>query len=128
MSLPDHVTAFQDRHGKTRYRFRKGGFVRSLPGNPGEVRFRIAYEEALKGKPDAGRGLTVQPIQSRTLGAACVELRRMPEWKSLKHSSRTVQTSVAERFLAVPIAEGAKITFEQMPYTGIRRGDIKKIR
>lgn len=127
MALPDHVTVYKDRHGKTRYRFRRGGFARSLPGEPGQIRFQTAYEEALRGRPGVGRGRSHQPFQPRTLGAAWAELRRMAEWSSLKASSKAVQTSVAERFLTMPIVDGSKITFAQMPFAGLRRGDIKKI-
>lgn len=127
MSLPEHVTAYKDRHGKTRYRFRRAGFVRSLPGEPGHIRFQTAYEEALKGKAGSGRGRRHEPFHPRTMGAAWAELRRMAEWHALKTSSQTVQTSVAERFLQTPIVEGSKITFAQMPFEGLRRGDVKKI-
>lgn len=51
----------------------------------------------------------------------------MAEWHALKTSSQTVQASVAERFLQTPIVEGSKITFAQMPFEGLRRGDVKKI-
>jgi integrase len=124
--LPDGVTEFKDRHGKTRYRFRRKGLPpRSLPGVPGEARFQDAYREAISGRQ---KGNPRRPAPSpRTLRGAWIEVNRTIDWKQLKASSKGQQIGVAERFLAMPIAPKSKTTFGQMPLEGIRRGDIKKI-
>lgn len=44
-----HVSRTEDRHGKVRWRFRKGAVDTYLPGAFGSVDFRAAYEAALKG-------------------------------------------------------------------------------
>jgi hypothetical protein len=44
-----NVSAFNDRHGKRRYRYRKGKIAVSLPGSPGEPRFDEAYLRAVNG-------------------------------------------------------------------------------
>ena len=56
-----HVDRFEDRHGRTRYYFRRGKGVRIvLPGRPGSEAFMLAYQAALAGeevcKPVAQRG------------------------------------------------------------------------
>jgi integrase len=56
-----------------------------------------------------------------------MEVTRGIEWKSLKASSRYQQIGVAERFLAMPVAKGERMTFGEMRFEGIRRGDVKKI-
>ena len=43
------VTRLIDRHGKTRFRFRKGAFTTYIPGPYGSVDFRAAYDAALAG-------------------------------------------------------------------------------
>ena len=51
-SLPPHVYAVRDRHGKTRYRFvRKGWKSRYLPGSPGEAAFHTTYADIIANGP-----------------------------------------------------------------------------
>lgn len=45
------VGSYADRHGKQRWRFRRGGIIAALPGNPGDERFEVAYAAALAGQP-----------------------------------------------------------------------------
>lgn len=48
-ALPN-VSSYRDRHGKLRWRYRKGQACVQLPGAPGEVRFQEALERALSGR------------------------------------------------------------------------------
>lgn len=124
--LPPHVTTYKDRHGKTRYRFRRNGFPpRSIPGDPSQERFWQAYREAAAGKARDRPGRN--RFQPRTLAAAWAQVRASIEWKQLKPISQAQQTNAAERFLSMPIAAGASMTFGQMPFAGIRRNDVKRI-
>lgn len=47
--LPPGVGSYRDRHGKTRWRYRKGNLSVQLPGSPGDPEFGIAVEEAMAG-------------------------------------------------------------------------------
>lgn len=124
--LPPHVTAYTDRHGKTRYRFRRRGMPsRSLPGQPGEDRFAAAYEAALDGRPR--RPNQREKFQPKTLAAAWAEVRSSIDWKQMKASTQYAQSGIAERFLRMPIAPGSTTTFGQMPFAGLRRADVKRI-
>jgi hypothetical protein len=51
MKLPRYVTPYRDRHGKTRYRYRRDGIDRHLPGNPGDAAFKEALQAARKAEP-----------------------------------------------------------------------------
>lgn len=51
MKLPRYVTAYKDRHLKTRYRYRRGGIDRHLPGNPGDPQFKEALKAAREAEP-----------------------------------------------------------------------------
>lgn len=53
MSLPAHVYAVKDRHGRTRYRYIRKGAERSpyLPGPPGSAQFKAAYQLCVSGDP-----------------------------------------------------------------------------
>lgn len=48
--LPDFVSAFNDRHGKERFRFRRAGFTPCYLPPPGSPGFRDAYAAALAGR------------------------------------------------------------------------------
>jgi integrase len=124
--LPPHVSAYRDRHGRTRYKFRaKGKPSCTLPGAPGEPRFEAAYAAAIAGQALA----KAKPIAAtpRTLQAVWLEVQRTVDWRSLDPGTQQHQNRVAERFFALTIAQGSKFNFGQMPVAGLRRGDIKKI-
>ena len=124
--LPAGVTSFQDRHGKTRYRFRRGGLpARYLPGTPGTEEFERVYRDALAG---VSRKPKRPPrFEARTLAAAWALVRASVDWKKLKPISQEQQSNVAERFLSMPIALGETQTFGQMPFAGLRRSHVKAI-
>jgi hypothetical protein len=50
-----NVTTTTDRHGTTRWRYRKHGRICYLPGHPGEQCFDDAYDKAANGSPLEGR-------------------------------------------------------------------------
>lgn len=51
MKIPRYVTPYKDRHGKTRYRYRRDGVDRHLPGNPGDAVFKEALQAARNAEP-----------------------------------------------------------------------------
>lgn len=83
-----HVSAFQDRHGKTRFRFRQKGFATVyLPGKPGSPEFAEAYEAASAGvKIVIGEGRT----KPGTINALAVAFYASAEW--LQFSAETQRT------------------------------------
>jgi integrase len=100
-SLPPHVYAVRDRHGKVRHRYvRKGWKSRYLPGNPGEAAFHTAYAEALALGP-----LQKTPIKSgskvkpRSLDDLFARMKGTVRWNNKKATTRQVQTNAIERFL-----------------------------
>lgn len=46
-----YVSSYKDRHGKTRWKFRRGKVSEPLHGSPGEPQFEEEYQAALAGKP-----------------------------------------------------------------------------
>lgn len=80
MSLPPNVTAFPDRHGKIRHRFRKKGLrSRYLPGEPGEPAFAAAYQLCFDPSLPATRTFTIKrlsrcgdPYPAQFKGRSCV--------------------------------------------------------
>lgn len=54
------VGAYMDRHGKQRWRYRKGALTVSLPGLPGDQKFETAYEAAAVGKKFVSRSMEIR--------------------------------------------------------------------
>lgn len=70
--LPQYVTAFHDRHGKERFRYRKGAVSRYLRGPLHSPEFKEDLAAAKKGSPPAPRAPvgTVSELVSRYYGSA----------------------------------------------------------
>lgn len=77
-ALPRYVTAYRDRHGKTRYRFRRSGWPSAdIPGQPGEDRFLLRYQAALAGgattrRRRASKSADLASIDRRPYALFCV--------------------------------------------------------
>src|SRR5262249_12670818 len=79
---PKYVHGFIDRHGKSRFYFRKAGFKKvPLPGLPWSPEFMAAYEQALAAQP-------VQPgsahVKLGTLRALAVSYFASPAFRTKK--------------------------------------------
>jgi integrase len=92
----DHVTAFKDRHGKTRYRFRrKGSRAVYLPGLPGSPEFAQAYADAVAGvtsRLEVGAGRTVPG----TINALAVAIYASAEWHQLAPTTQSSRRGIIE--------------------------------
>lgn len=99
-SLPPHVYAVRDRHGKVRHRFiRKGWKSRYLPGEPGSAEFHTAYAEIVAGQPAHSVVKAPDKIKPRSLDDLFVKVKLGARWKKKKAKTQHVQTLVIERFL-----------------------------
>lgn len=98
------LSSYKDRHGKERWRFRRGKVTRSLPGVPGERRFEDTYDDALNGRP-AKAVVVRHPNQAlpRTLKAAwrLATARDNLDWQKVGQSSKDSYIKRAERLLAL---------------------------
>lgn len=126
-----HAGSYKDRHGKTRWRFRRGKASRTLPHEPGHPQFEAAYQAAIEGRA-APKPATVHRLSTaaapQSLRAAWRVLRAdTPEWKSLGSSIKTAQTAIAERFLRTPVVEGEPLLFGDVAVADLRRKHIKAL-
>lgn len=99
-SLPPHVYAVRDRHGKVRHRFvRKGWRSRYLPGDPGSPDFHLAYAEAIAQRPATAPITSPEKAAPKSLDDLFVKTKLSTRWKKKKPQTQHVQTLVVERFL-----------------------------
>lgn len=93
--MPPYVQAFVDRHGRSRYYFRKAGAPRiALPGMPWTPEFMAAYSAAKEKRVDNGAERT----QPGTLSALAVSYYRSPEFLTLRPITQSTYRNVIERF------------------------------
>ena len=93
-----YVERFKDRHGTTRYYFRRRLGARTpLPGIPGSDEFMTAYQKALNAEvPEIG----ADHHHPRSFAALVVMYFRSPNFLRLKASSQRCTRQVMERFVA----------------------------
>jgi len=122
-----YVTQFKDRHGKTRFRFRKKGCAPAmLHGEPGSDRFMADYAQAM------ARAASVEPIgSSRTipgsLSALIVAYRESAEWRLLAPSTRRMRFNILEKFRADRGPSGGA-PYGDRPIAALEREVLLRIR
>lgn len=98
--LPANVTAFPDRHGKIRYRFRRKGWKSAyLKGDPGSVEFHRSYADILAGGAvEAGTAETVHSIVARSVDDLIMRWKKSVVWKKKGARTQYKQARILERF------------------------------
>ena len=82
-----HVTRAPDRHGRVRWRFRRGLVDCYLPGAYGSAEFRAAYELAMNGsRPDGAP--TVRQARHGTVEWLILRFYQSPAWAGLSNASK----------------------------------------
>jgi site-specific recombinase XerC len=123
--------SYLDRHGKRRWRYRRGKKTIQLPGEPGDSAFETAYMAAVEGRPAPKPAPVVRlPTLAvpHSLKAAWRLLRTDdPDWKALGPAIRDAQTRIAERFLTIPVVEGEMLTFGDVDVAHLKRKHIKSL-
>lgn len=92
--LPENVTAYKDRHGKTRYRFRRKGVpayhFRHAPGTP---EFMEEYNSAKNAVPEQ-----FPRFAPYTYDALISSFYRTPKWIKSKPTTQKTYRGIMERF------------------------------
>ena len=128
----DHPGAgsYLDRHGKRRWRFRRGKKTLQLPHAPGHSEFEAAYMAAVEGREHKPATVHRLPTAAapRSLKACWVILKTEdPKWNELGAASTEVQTRSIERFLTMPVVEGEALTFGAVDVGDLKRRHIKTL-
>ncbi len=92
-----NASAFRDRHGKVRYRFRRKGFrTIYLPGLPGSPEFAEAYRLALEGVT-SNLEVGASRTNPGTFNALAVAIYASAEWAQLAATTQTTYRGIIER-------------------------------
>lgn len=91
-----YVKAYEDRHGKMRFYYRRPGFPSvALPGQPGSVEFAKAYEAAKSGAP---RKIGEQRAEPGTFNALIAEYYDTAKYQNLAEITKKTYRNLLERF------------------------------
>lgn len=124
---------FKDRHGRTRWRFRRAGKTIPLPGEPGEAAFEAAYLAAVEGRPAPPKpkaAVTRLPVAAtpRSLRAAWKMVpKSLPEWSRLETETKQRQSRIAELFLGSKVSKEADLLWGDVLVSDLRRRHLKGI-
>jgi integrase len=125
-----HAGSYRDRHGKRRWRFRRGGKTIQLPGAPGQPQFEAAYAAALAGRPVEKAKVHCLPTAAapKSLRAAWrILISDTLEWKQLDEETKLAQMRIAERFLTSPVVDCEPLVFGDVAAADLQRKHIKAI-
>ena len=125
--LPPNVRPVKDRHGKTRYRFRRKGWKSHyLPGDPGSAEFHETYAEILKAGPTATE--TPKPervVTPKSLDDLLARMKRSPGWKEKAARTQHVQSRVYQRFMDRVDSKGRR--YGERPVATVTVGWLDRI-
>jgi site-specific recombinase XerC len=122
--------SYLDRHGKRRWRFRRGKKTIPLPHAPGHPEFEAAYMAAVEGREHKSATVHFLPISAspRSLKACWVLLKTEdPKWHELGAASTVVQTRSIERLLLTPVVEGEALLLGEVDIVDLKRRHIKTL-
>ena len=124
--LPDNVRPVKDRHGKTRYRFRKVGHPsKYLKGKPGTKEFYASLADALKQTAERKQITPRRAIEPRSLDDLYRRMKQSPKWKKKAQRTRYAQSRVYERFLDRTDAKGRR--YGERPVKSVSVGWLEAI-
>lgn len=133
MTDPDEkrpfLSSFQDRHGTTRWRFRRLGKTVSIAGQPGEPDFEEAYLAAVEGRAVNKARVVRMPGASLpgTFTAAWKKVLKTHEWVAYDPATKLKNTRLAEEFLTLPLIEGGSDIWGNMQVKDLKRRHVKEI-
>lgn len=124
-----YAKPFTDRHGHTRWRFRRKGKDKYLPSEPGSAEFEEAYRAAVEGREPRKARVYRHPSSAlpETFNAAWRLVLRSPEWKGLDGATTSKNTHLAREFLDMRIAPDSADTWGDMKVADLRRRHVRSI-
>lgn len=124
-----YLSSFQDRHGSTRWRYRRAGKTISISGQPGEPRFEEAYQAAIEGRLPRKATVVAHPGATvpKSFRDAWKRVLRTPEWIVLDNATKSKNTRLAEEFLTLHVIENDPALWADMLVEDLKRRHIKEI-
>lgn len=124
-----YVSEIEDRHGTTRYRFRRGKVSKYLPERPGHPAFEEHYQAALEGREPRIARVVQHPksIVPKSFGQAWVLVQKSAEWKRLDAATKMKNETLTELFLNSQVVEEAPDKWRDILVSDLKRRHVRGI-
>lgn len=124
-----YVSWFVDRHGTTRYRFRRGKVSIYLPQEPKHPEFEEHYQAALEGRAPRKAEVAQHPraINPETFADAWRLVQKSAEWKVLDPATKYKNETLIDNFLKSRIVDGQPDLWRNVPIKDLKRWHIREI-
>ena len=124
-----YLSSFQDRHNRTRWRYRRAGKTISISGQPGEPDFEEAYLAAVEGRPLRKAVVVAHPGATvpRSFRDAWKRVLRTHEWMRHDDATKAKNVRLAEEFLNMTVVEVATDVWGDMLVSDFRRRHAKDV-
>ena len=98
--LPANVRPVLDRHGKTRYRFRRKGYKSAyLPGEPSSPEFHRAYADIIeRGKAAQESAVSPRKVTPRSIDDLITRYKKSIRWRKKSPGNQHRVARILERF------------------------------
>jgi len=124
-----YAKPFTDRHGHERWRFRRNGKDKYLPGSPGTAEFDEAYNAAVEGRIPRKATVRKHPSSAlpQTFRAAWNLVLKSPEWRALDDATVSKNTKLAIEFLDLKVSPDHPDMWGDMKVADFRRRHMRSI-
>ena len=124
-----YLGSYEDRHGKTRWRFRRKGKTITLPGHPGDPEFEAVYDAAIAGVEVKKAPVVAMPGSAppESFKAAWRKVKQSPEWLKFDDATKAKNTRLAEEFLELKIDADYPDVWGDMAVRDLKRRHVKNI-
>jgi len=124
-----NLSSYEDRHGTTRWRFRRKGKTKTIPGQPGEPEFEAAYLAAVTGTEVKKAEVVSLPGSAipESFKAAWRKVKQTPEWLAFDKATIDKNTRMAEEFLDLRVDPDYPDLWGDMAVRDMKRRHMKNV-
>lgn len=124
-----YLSSYADRHGKTRWRFRRDGRTVSIAGEPGEPEFEEVYTALIEGRAPRRAAIVRHPGATvpESFKAAWRRVMADPDWLKLDAKTKAQDVMLADRWLAMTVVEDVADIWADQLVKDLRRRHLKDI-
>lgn len=123
------LSSYLDRYDIVRWKFRRKGVSRTIPGQPGEPEFDELYESLIEGRAPKKAVVVKHPDATvpKSFKDAWRRVLRTPEWIRHDDATKTKNERLAKEFLKLRVIEADETTWAEMPVSDFKRRHAKVI-
>lgn len=124
-----YLSSYPDRYGVLRWKFRRKGIDRTIPGQPGEPDFEEMYAALTEGRAPKKAEVIKHPNATvpKSFKDAWARVLKTPEWLAHDDATQTKNERLAKEFLNLRVVEEEEVTWSIVPVADFKRRHAKMI-